>query len=558
MRRQFTLAAWLVVIPPIVLALVPLAMLLSGSLRDAPPGSSGHWTLGNYAALFTDKHILSVAFNTVWVAVVATTLAIFAGCGMAWLVTRTDIPGRRLLEALAIVPFLTPGIVTAIGWGILANPDNGLLNSVFRALTHSTLAPLNIYSYLGVAFVLAFPASGFAYLMMLAPMRNLSSSFDDAARLSGAGALRTFRSIHLPLLWPALAPVTVLALLRAIEAFEVPVILGTPAGVIVIINYVYQLLKVDTPPKYGLALALSIVIGGIAITAIAFQALDADLRSTVSVTGKEHQQGPVSLGNWTVPSLILIWGYLALAALLPLGTIAVTAFMHVSGVFSAAAITLDNFAGIFHDAATLRAIANTLFLVVVCSTLSAALGAAVAYVLHTKRVPLPWLFEALILIPWALPGLIFGLAALWTYIYIPGAYGTLAGLILAYVTLGIPIAMRSLRSVLRQIGSEFEEAARAHGAGMATTLRRVVAPLVLPGAIAAWFTLAAIYSRELSATVMLYGFGSETVSVQLLSYWDQGRGTYVAALSLLLILFLFALYSTQQVLVRRYRIGLHP
>ena len=222
MRRQFTLAAWLVVIPPIVLALVPLAMLLSGSLRDAPPGSSGHWTLGNYAALFTDKHILNVALNTAWVAIVATTLAIFAGCAMAWLVTRTDIPGRRLLEALAIVPFLTPGIVTAIGWGILANPDNGLLNSAFRALTHSTLAPLNIYSYLGVAFVLAFPASGFAYLMMLAPMRNLSSSFDDAARLSGAGALRTFRSIHLPLLWPALAPVTVLALLRAIEAFEVP------------------------------------------------------------------------------------------------------------------------------------------------------------------------------------------------------------------------------------------------------------------------------------------------------------------------------------------------
>jgi iron(III) transport system permease protein len=336
------------------------------------------------------------------------------------------------------------------------------------------------------------------------------------------------------------------------------VILGTPAGVIVIINYVYQLLKVDTPPKYGLALALSIVIGGIAITAIAFQALDADLRSSVSITGKDQQQAPVQLGAWTVPSLILIWGYLALAALLPLGTIAVTAFMHVSGVFSATGITLDNFAGIFQDAATLRAIANTLFLVVVCSTLSAAMGAAVAYVLHTKRVPFPWLLEALILIPWALPGLIFGLAALWTYIYIPGAYGTLAGLILAYVTLGIPIAMRSLRSVLRQIGSEFEEAARAHGAGLATTLRRVVAPLVLPGAIAAWFTLAAIYSRELAATVMLYGFGSETVSVQLLSYWDQGRGTYVAALSVMLILFLFVLYSTQQVLVRRYRIGLQP
>jgi iron(III) transport system permease protein len=551
-------AGCLVVIPPLILALVPVAMLLLGSFRDSPPGAAGHWTFANYAALFSNVRVVAVVLNTAWVALFATTLAILAGCGMAWLVTRTDIPGRRLLEALGIVPFLTPGIVTAIGWGILANPDNGLLNLAWRALTHTTLSPLNIYSYLGVAFVLAFPASGFAYLMMLGPMRNLSSSFGEAARLSGAGALRTFRSIHLPLLWPALAPIAMLAFLRAIEAFEVPVILGTPAGVIVLINYVYQLLKIDTPPRYGLALALSVVVGGIAISAIALQAREADLQSGVSITGKEQQTTPIALGPWALPSLVLIWGYLAVAVLLPLGTIAATAFMHYSGVFSLAAVTFDNFGGIFHDAATLRAIANTLILVVVCSTLSAVIGGAAGYVLQTKRVPFPWLIEAAILVPWALPGLIFGLAALWTYIYIPGAYGTLAGLIVAYITLGVPIAMRSLRSVLRQIGTELEEAARVHGAGLATTLRRIVVPLVLPGMIGAWFTLAAIFSRELAATVMLYGFGSETVSVQLLSYWDQGRGTYVAALSVMLVLFLFALYAAQQVLVRRYRIGIAP
>jgi iron(III) transport system permease protein len=118
--------------------------------------------------------------------------------------------------------------------------------------------------------------------------------------------------------------------------------------------------------------------------------------------------------------------------------------------------------------------------------------------------------------------------------------------------------MRSMRSVLRQIGGELEESARVHGADMATTIRRIVVPLVLPGIVGAWFTLAAIFSRELAATVMLYGFGSETVSVQLLSYWNQGQGTYVAALSVMMVLFLFALYTAQQALVRRYRIGLQP
>lgn len=551
MHGRLRLAGWLVVIPPLVLALVPVAMLLVGSFRDAPPGAAGHWTLGNYAALWANARLVTVALNTAWVALFATALAVVAGFGMAWLVTRTDIPGRRLLEALAILPFLTPGIVTAIGWGILANPDNGLLNSAWRALAHSPSAPLNVYSYPGVALVLAFPASGFTYLMLLGPMRNLSASFDEAARLSGAGAVRTFRSIHLPLLWPALVPIAILAFLRAIEAFEVPVILGTPAGVVVLINYVYELLKIDTPPRYGLALALSIVIGGVAISIIALQAREADQQSAVSVTGKEQQGAPIRLGPWALPSLVLMWGYLTVAALLPLGTIAATAFMHYSGIFSLSALTLGNFAGIFGDAVTLRAIANTVILVVVCSTLSAAIGAAVAYVLQTRRVPAPWLIEAAILVPWALPGLIFGLAALWTYIYIPGAYGTLASLIVAYVTMGVPIVMRSVRSVLRQLGDELEEAARVHGAGLLTTLRRVVAPLVLPAIIGAWFTLAGIFSRELAATVMLYGFGSETVSVQLLSYWDQGAGTYVAALSLLLVLFLFALYAAQQVLFAR-------
>jgi iron(III) transport system permease protein len=550
------LAGWLIVIPPVLLALIPVAMLFVGSFRDAPPGAAGHWTFGNYAALFSSARLVVVAFNTVWVALCATALALLAGTSMAWVVARTDIPGRRMLEALAIVPFLTPGIVTAIGWGILANPDNGLLNTAWHALTRSSASPLNIYSYLGVAVVLAFPASGFIYLMMLGPMRNFNSSFEDAARLSGAGAMRVFRSIQMPLIWPALAPVAVLAFLRALEAFEVPVVLGTPAGVIILINYVYELLKIDTPPRYGLALALSVVVGGIAVSTLALQARAADVQNSVTITGKGHQANPVALGRWALPALVLAWGYLALAALLPLATIAATAFMHYSGVFSSTAFTLSNFSGIFHDAVTLRAIANTLILVIVCSTLSAIIGGAAGYVLHTKRVPLPWLFEAAILVPWAVPGLIFGLAELWTFIYIPGAYGTLAGLIVAYVTMGVPLAMRSMRSVLRQIGGELEESARVHGAGMATTIRRVVAPLVLPGLVGAWFTLAAIFSRELAATVMLYGFGSETVSVQLLSYWNQGQGTYVAALSVMMVLFLFALYSAQQVLVRRFRIGL--
>lgn len=542
---------WAVIVPPLLLILIPTGALVIDSFRDAPPGAPGAWTVANYVTVLTSPRIWTVAGTTFWIALASTAIALTAGFYLAWLVARTDVPGRRVLAVVAIVPFLAPSLIVAIGWAIIGNPDNGVINGFYRALTHQTGAPIDVYSYWGVALVMSFPAAGFIYLMMLGPLGNSDPSLEDSARLSGASNWYVFRTIQLPLLAPAFVPFAVIAFVRAIEAFEVPQILGTPAGIYVFINYIYDALKVQTPPHYGIAIALSVLVGTVALAIVALQAQLVHARATV--TGKGFQPRRIKLRRAKAPCLILAWGYLALV-IVPLGAIAVSSFWPFLGSFDPKAATLGNYAFIVSDATTLRALRNTVSLMFLASTVCVALGALVSYALVRKLRRARVAIEALLTIPWALPGLVLGVALLWTYINVPGLYGTYWAVFAGFVTLGIPLAMRSTGSVLAQLGSELEEASAVHGANARTTLRRIVVPLILPGLVSAWFTLATLFSRELSVSVMLYGFGSEVASVQLLSYWGQGEGTRVAALSVVLVIFVFALYAAQQRITKRLRL----
>ena len=545
--RYSKLLWWAVLLPPAILILAPAAMLLISSLRDAPPGAAGTWTLGNYLTVLGSHRVWSVALTTLWIALTSTAISLSTGIFMAWLVTRTDVPGRQVLASAAVIPFLAPGLVVAIGWAILGNPDNGVLNEAVHALTHGHEAVFNVYSYGGVALVMSFPASGFIYLMMVGPLSNMDPSLEDSARLSGASRWQILRRIQVPLIMPAFFPFAVLAFIRAIEAFEVPQILGTPAGIYVFINYIYDALKVKSPPHYGEAIALSVIIGTAALVMVALQAHVQHAAATV--TGRGFQPRRNRLGRWRIPCAVIAWTYLGLV-LLPLGAIAVSSFWRYLGNFDPALFTFENYTFIAGDATTRRAVFNTIALMLIASTACVVIGSIVSFTLLRKIKTGRRSIEAIFLIPWAVPGLILGVALLWTYINVPGLYGTFTAVLLGFITLGIPLAMRSTSSVLEQISPDLEEAGMVHGGNVSATIRRIVVPLIFPSLVAAWFTLATLFSRELSVSVMLYGYGSEVTSVQLLSYWEQGHGTRVAALSVLLVVFVFGLYVAQQRLTR--------
>jgi len=533
-----------------LLVLYPLAMLVVGSFSDAPLGEPGRFTLANYVAVLTNWTFGAVFLNTLWVAIFSTTLAMISGFGLAWLVVRTDIPFRRTVQLFAMLPFLIPGALSAIGWAVLGNPDIGLLNVGWKALTGASWPIINVYSYAGIGFVLAQHAAGFFYLMIVSPLRNLDPSYREAARIAGARPGYVFRAVELPLLIPALFPLAVLVFVRAIETFEVPAILGTPANVFLVTNDIYYRLKIYTPPQYGTAIAISVMITAVMAGLLIVQGWVTSRRSRVSLTGKGFRQQRLRLGRWKPLCLVLVILYALATSILPLGVIVLSSFFKFFGLYDLSMLTLDNYR-ILTDDHVRRALANTALLIVVCATAAILLGAFVAYALHHRIVPGKGFFEAVVLTPWAMPGLVFGLAMLWAYIWVPGFYGSLKVLAVAYITFGIAIGVRSMRAVFEQMSSDLEESASVHGATLWQTLRLIVFPLVRPGLIAGWFVLAAILSRELAASVMLYGSGSEVVSVLLLGFWEQGRGNYVTVLSVVMMSGLIVLYILESIVAGR-------
>ena len=534
-----------------LLVLYPVSMLVVGSFSDAPPGEPGNLTFANYTGLFADGSLARLAFNTFGIAVMSTFGAVSSGVLLAWLVTRTDIRCKRLIEVLAVLPFLAPPSLLAIGWAIMANPDIGLINKIWWSIVGGDDPLVDIYTYGGVAFVMAQHPAGFVYLMSVAPFRNLDPDHENAARMAGASEWQVFRKVQLPLLSIALIPTVVYTGIRAFEAFEIPVILGTPARIKVFTNEIYERLKVLTPPQYGWSFAIACVLTfvfGIAMLAIIYRRRG---RSFVTVSGKGYRAQQIRLGRWAWPCAALVVAFALCTSILPLSTIVFSSFFRAFGIFDLRNLTFGNYAAVLGDDAVQRALINTFILIFVAGGACILMAVVLAYTLKRRLPQLRGLVSIILAIPWAMPGLVLGLAMLYAYIRIPGMYGSLYGLGFAFATMGLSVALASLTAIVEQLGAELEESAVIHGATFWQTFRRILLPLLWPGMIAAWFVLASMFSRELAMSSLLYGQGSEVLSVVLLRYWAQGRGNYVAVLCVVFIVLILVLFLSERWLTRR-------
>jgi len=515
------------------LVLYPTYMLLYGSLWSARPGFPGHFTLAHYVATATDPQTYQVLLTSLLVVAAETLLATAIAVYLAWLVTRTNVPYRPLIEVVAPLAFFVPGLLTAIGWAILANPRNGSLNQLIAAVLRLEEGPIDIYSYGGIVFVMALHSAAFVYLLVVPAFRNLDASLEEGAHMSGAGSWQAFWRITLPLLLPALSGAMLLAFIAGLEAFETPVILGTPARIFLFTNEIHYAMTVSVPPNVGRAMTLGVWLVVLTLLLVALQWRLLGRRAFTTVTGKGYRPQVMDLGAWRWPAFGLFLVYALLAVGLPIGQIFATSFFRVFGLFSWDLFTLDNYRQVLTDPLLGRAARNTLFVAGAAATLVVLLSGGVAYVVVRTRFAGRRVLELLSWLPWTLPGIVLSLAMLWAYIRVPGLYGTVLILLVAYVTHGLPIGTRILAGTMAQYSADLEESARMSGASWWTTFRRVVLTLLRPSLVAAWLLLASIFVRTLSLPVMLTVPGNEVLSVLTLSYWDQGQGAKVAVIAML-------------------------
>jgi iron(III) transport system permease protein len=519
------------------LVLFPLAMLLYGSFWTSRPGFPGSLTLENYVRAYGSAETYQVLVTTVLLMGAKTLIAVALAAMLAWIVIRTDTPFRGLLEVLLTVPYFIPGLLEAIAWIMLLSPNSGSLNVWLRSVFGLDASPFNIYSLGGIIWVMSLGSTSFIFLLLVNALRSMDASLEESARTSGAGAVRTALTVTLPLIAPVLFGAGMLSFIRAMDAFEVPVLLGLPARVFVFSNRIYAAVQYDYPVNYGLATALGVSFFVLIVALIWLQNRILKGKQFFVVTGKGYKPQIVKLGGFRYVTLAVCLGYFLLATALPLSQVLVGSFLRVFGLPRWDLFTLNNYVAIMSDATLWRSLVNTFVVCGVAALLTVGLCTLVAYVTTRTAFPGRRALDVITWLPWAIPGIVAGLGMLWAYITLPvRLYGTLALLVIVLLTTGLPLGVRVMSGVMLQLGRELEESSRVHGASWEYTFRHILAPLLKPALAGAFLLLFVGFSRAVSATILFAGPGTELLAISLFSYGQAGKFEVVSALAIVLML----------------------
>jgi iron(III) transport system permease protein len=529
----------------IYLIAVPLAMLLFAAFRGPPdflpfePGA--HWSFEHVRALVTDPVIYTRILPDTAMFVVGTVALVFiVAFALAWLVERTDLPGREVWFAFILFPLLVPTPVLAIAWIFLMGPNAGWLNLAIRAaLGLDGPGPIDVFSMTGLILCQALASTPFVFLLLSAALRSMDPALEEASGMAGASPLTTFRRITFPVLLPSLlAPLILITLITA-EQFELPLIIGLPAKINVFSYRIYfELNPLSSLPNYGGAAALSlpfIVLGVLLL--LVYNRLIRRADSFVTMTGKGYRQRRLRLGLWRVPALALVALYVAVAAALPAAVLLWTSCFGYKPPFSAAAsdFSLDAYRELLASRAFWLGLRNTFLVALLSALIVTVIGALLGWIISRSRLAIRHALDFVSVLSVGIPAVIAGLGVMILYLSLPvGLYGTVWILVIAY-SYRFATTTRLARAGFLQIHKELEEAAAIAGARWITTQRRILVPLMRPVLTAGFILLFIVGVREFTIPLVLVSQDNVVLSVLLWQMFSAGQPALSAALASIII-----------------------
>lgn len=501
-----------------------------------------HVSLQNFAGLLADPRFYQATGNTLICGAGATVLSCLLGFSLAWVVSRTDMPGRRWFEIVNLVPFFLSPYVGAISWAYLAAPHGGIIPGFLKRNFGIAADFLPIYSLAGVIWVLSLFYTPYVYLFVIAPMRQMDAALEDAARVHGASFWTTMRHITIPLLTPALLSGALVVFVTSAGLFDVPLALASPKGIRTMPTEIFSL--VQYPSDLGRAASFGVLVMTVTVLFSILQRRYIDRRRFDTVTGKGYRPRVVRLRpGGRIAALALETVYIGCGVVLPLIALLMVSFSSIwTGRLNPKALTTGNYEYVlFNYSLTQQAIENSLFLALVGATFGIAMAVLQAYYLQRGSRRGRGLVDSILSLPLGIPGIILGLGFLILAIRTP-LYSTLAIILIAYVARFFPFATRTVSSMLLAINPELEQSARASGATWLQTMRLVLLPLLMPAIVAGWLMLFVIFIRELGSTILLYAQGTETISVALVILSERSFG-YVAALAVIQVVLLLGAFA---------------
>jgi iron(III) transport system permease protein len=528
----------------VYLVVIPLVFLVWTSFRAEHIGMPAELTLANYVRAYANPGTYELIQNTLVFALGSAAIAIVLGILFAWLVERTNLPGKDFFYPLFLVPIAIPGVLFSIAWVLLLSPGAGVINLALKHALQLEHAPLDVYNIWGMIALEGLHLTPVTFLMMAGSFRRMDPALEEASDTAGAGSLTTLHRITLRVLRPSILGALIYVLISAMESFEIPGIIGMRAGIQVLAFKIY-LAKQESPPDYGMLSTLAVLLLAVsAILIVYYSKFSRDAEKYATISGKAYRPKLIDLRSWKFLAVGLVAAYFAVAIVLPLLVLVWTSILPTYQAPSVAAlsrVSLENYRSVFQITKVGLALKNTLILVLLAPTVTMLICSVLSWIIVKSRGRGRKVLDFITFMPHAIPGIVTGVALMWVYIFVPlPIYGTIWILLIAYVTGRIAFGTRVMTAAMTQLHKELEEASYASGGSWLRTFRKITLPLLLPALVNGWIFSAIVVAKAMGSVIMLYSHDSIVLSVLVWELWSNGDVAATAALGVLLIFGLMA------------------
>ncbi|MEI9476670.1 MAG: iron ABC transporter permease [Deltaproteobacteria bacterium] len=501
----------------------------------------------NYIEAYSSLETYITIARSLYFAAAVTAITLFLGGFFAWLVERTNMPGRDFAYSSLLSSMAIPRMLFGIAWILLLSPRIGLINYFIERVFG--LPRFNVYSMSGMIFIQILSEIPTAFLMMLGTLRGMDPALEEAASVSRSSTLSTLRKITLPIMTPSVLAAAAFLFIINIEVFEIPGLIGLPAGIMLFSTAIYNNATVLVPPNHGLAnsYAITFLVASILLIILYRKATRHSERYS-TITGKGYRPRVIDLGIWRFFAFSIFIIFFIVSILLPtliLLYASLIPFYQVPSASVFSKMSLQNYSAVLKAPWMGKVLKNTLLLMIVAPTASVVLAALIAWIVHRTRIDKKWkaTIDILSFLPTALPSIVIALALLVVFLnvhFIP-LYGTIWIIALAFVIRCIPYTARTIGAAVVQIHKELEESAQVCRATEIGAFFKITVPLVAPALINAWIWVAMHACRAVSASLMLYSAKNEILSTRIWLIWRDGKVPMVCALSIMMIALLLVI-----------------
>jgi iron(III) transport system permease protein len=525
--------------------ITPVLVVMWRSFTTGKLGFTVGLNLNNYLRVFNDRDLMPMLSNSIIYAGGAALLGTGLGAFLAWIVARTNTPGKGLVELMPLYPILMPPIMKNIAWILLLAPRSGILNGMLQQFLGIDTLVFNAFSMAGMIWVFGLACVPLGYLFLLPVFLSFDPSLEESAYIAGSKPVRTMFKITFPLALPAFTSALVLNFLRGLRSFETPVLQGTPGNIKVFVSRVYDSMALEF--NTGLATAYSVVLVVLSIITLYFY-----IRATrfseryATITGKGYRVKVIDIGPWKYLTFAAVLIYFLAGIVIPFIVLIVVSMIpyfdydtFMRFPFNA---VLTNYYTVFRHPSFMTGLYNSLILSITIAIVTVLTGIVMAFTIYRTRAAGTKVFEFIGTLPLAFPPLVLSVGLLIIFIGTP-LYNSLWALGLGLFVAYFPYAFRNASGAIVNIHKELDEAAWVHGARWRHVFFKITLPILKPSVGGALFYIFIEAIRNVDVAVLLTSPGKEYGPVTLFEYFRVGQWAEAAAGGVIYLIILIVAVS---------------